>query len=160
MCEIQVMYIDYSSQKYRISLYKWKIENLLELCNQPKIWKVSYYWSKKCFLKISSKSDIGKVLFQILSPNETQDSVEILTNFWKVPSQRRILMKFAGNISFINSMILSKFQVDCITPTDFRFFTYIGKFDISGWISAHEKCRNFFSFQYFWKISFDLCSLY
>ena len=56
-------------------------------------------------------------------------------NFRKVPSPCRILMKFTGNISFINSMILSKFQVDCITLADFRIFIYIGKFDI---------------FQYFW----------
>ena len=31
-------------------------------------------------------------------------------------------MKFSGNASFIDTMILSKFQVDCITPTDIENF--------------------------------------
>ena len=40
-------------------------------------------------------------------------------------------MKFSGNVSFINIMILSKFQVDCITLTNFGNFLNIGKFAIS-----------------------------
>ena len=50
---------------------------------------------------------------------------------WKVPSWSRILMKFSGNVSFINIMILSKFQVNCITLTNFGNFLNIGKFAIS-----------------------------
>ena len=40
---------------------------------------------------------------------------------WKRPSPTRILMKFAGNVSFIIVMIPSKFQDDCVTQTDFSF---------------------------------------
>ena len=43
-----------------------------------------------------------------------------------MPSRSRILMKFSGNVSFINIMILSKFQVDCIL-TNFGNFLNIGK---------------------------------
>ena len=46
----------------------------------------------------------------------------------KVPSHGRISMKFSGNVSFIDTMILSKFHVDCITLTNFRIFLNIGKF--------------------------------
>ena len=41
-------------------------------------------------------------------------------------------MKFSGNVSFINIMILSKFQVDCITLTNFGSFLNIGKQEIFG----------------------------
>ena len=39
-------------------------------------------------------------------------------------------MKFSGNVSFINIMILSKFQVDCITLSNFGNFLNIGKYEI------------------------------
>ena len=39
-------------------------------------------------------------------------------------------MKFSGNVSFINIMILSKFQVDWTILTDFGIFLNIGKFEI------------------------------
>ena len=69
---------------------------------------------------------MGKVLFEILSILRRKLWSHLKANFRKVPSPCWILMKFAGNISFINSMILSKFQVDCMTLADFRIFTYIG----------------------------------
>ena len=39
-------------------------------------------------------------------------------------------MKFSGKISLINIMILSKFQVDCITLSNFGNFPNIGKYQI------------------------------
>ena len=42
-------------------------------------------------------------------------------NFLKVSSPTRVSMKFA--VSFIIVMILSKFQDDCVTQTDFSIFS-------------------------------------
>ena len=39
------------------------------------------------------------------------------------------MVGFSGNISFIDTMILSKFQVDCITPTDFGNFLNYNQMD-------------------------------
>ena len=58
-------------------------------------------------------------------------------------------MKFSGNASFIDTMILSKFQVDCITPTDFGNFLNIGKsaFFAKFWLT--EKGATFFEINIF-----------
>ena len=42
---------------------------------------------------------------------------------WKRYSPTRIFMKFVGKVSFIIVMILSKFQDDCVTQTDFSIFS-------------------------------------
>ena len=53
-----------------------------------------------------------------------------MRNFQKMPSRSWISMKFSGNLSFINIMTLSKFQVGSITQTNFGNFLYIGTFVI------------------------------
>ena len=70
-------------------------------------------------------------------------------------------MKFSGNISFIDIMILSKFQVDYITLTNFRNLLNIGKFrEICNFrkILVYKKCRqsakNDFFLDFFLQILF------
>ena len=58
-------------------------------------------------------------------------------------------MKFAGNVSFINVIVLSKFQSDWVTVADFRNFTYIGKFEIFIEFSFTKKAATFFYFNIF-----------
>ena len=92
------------------------------------------------FIKFRLREGIFSKIPHILgshgSPNEAK--------LRKVPSWSRIFMKFSGNISFIDIMILSKFQVDCISLTNFRNLLYIGKFrEIFNFrkILVYKKCR-------------------
>ena len=73
----------------------------------------------------------------------------------KVPSHGRISMKFSGNVSFIDTMILSKFHFDCITPTDFGNFLNIGKYAFFAKFWLTEKGATFFEidiFEFFLRI--------
>ena len=68
-------------------------------------------------------------------------------------------MKFSGKISLINIMILSKFQVDCITLSNFGNFLNIGKYEIfakSYTKIVYKKCGQTTKNDSFSKILFEL----
>ena len=68
-------------------------------------------------------------------------------------------MKFSGNVSFIDITILSKFQVDCITLTNFGNFLNIGKSGEKGnfrKILVIQKCQQTAKNDFFSKILFEL----